>query len=617
MVVKKFSIALLLLLVFDLTAQDFKIPDVEISDLEVVNDPDFPEANAVILHKEIKATVGVQVKVFERIKIINSEGFDFATIDPRYYDLENIRGTTYNLVDGQIVKTKLKREMIFTEKVGEGVKSQKVTFPDVRAGSIIELRYKTDRGSTADIYLQEAIPIKKINVEVYNMTGRIYRIAQNPRAFLKVNRVDERTKVFVSSKNVPALEEEDYVYDLNLYRAKLQLKIIGYHRSRKFTKWEDILDALYDDDDFAFQVKPKGLYKNALQEVLGTETDQLKQVELVYNYLKDSIQWNEYIGIFPTNGTRETFNKKKGNSADINMMFVSMLRSLGYEAYPVLASTKSNGAHLAASIEAFNYCLAGVKIFGENRVFDAANTKATFHYLPKHLLNWQGMLIRENGTFDWIDLTRPKISQKKILVNASLDKDFLLAGTVKEERTGYYAMDFQRLYKDAKRDTANVVSYDYRDLEIDQFKIDEIRSNEKSTFSYQIKLEEAMEAIGEDYYMNPLLFLSNQKNPFTAEYRRFPVDFSFPYKNQYIVTVDIPDDYEVTQVPEGVRISLPENLGSLTYRVSVQGNKIQAIIDQRLNSSVIPTTYYYELKEYYRILVEKESQQIVFKKNEP
>ena len=53
----------------------------------------------------------------------------------------NLRGCTYNLVNGQVEKTRLETSATFVEKQTPTVNVQKFTLPNVREGAVIEYAY--------------------------------------------------------------------------------------------------------------------------------------------------------------------------------------------------------------------------------------------------------------------------------------------------------------------------------------------------------------------------------------------------------------------------------------------------------------------------------------------
>ena len=88
---------------------------------------------------------------------------------PLYHRNENsekisgLRGMTYNLMNGQLVKTKLDGGTNFTEELTPNVRVRKFTLPGVREGSVIEYAYTV----TSDFYFnfqdwtfQHDIPVR-------------------------------------------------------------------------------------------------------------------------------------------------------------------------------------------------------------------------------------------------------------------------------------------------------------------------------------------------------------------------------------------------------------------------------------------------------------------------
>ena len=108
-----------------------------------------------------------------RIKILKKSAFSRATITIPYYRIatgqeefvDGIDGATYNVENGQLVKTKLSKESIFDEKPMDKLFQKKITFPAVKEGSIIEYRYEITssmkvRDKPRTWYFQGDIPYK-------------------------------------------------------------------------------------------------------------------------------------------------------------------------------------------------------------------------------------------------------------------------------------------------------------------------------------------------------------------------------------------------------------------------------------------------------------------------
>src|SRR5579871_1226912 len=90
-----------------------------------------------------------------RIKIIDKKGIDAATIKIRLYKdgdaqekLDDVQASSYNLVNGAVVQSKLEKKDIFESKIDKRRIEKKFTLPGVKEDAIIEYSYTI----TSDFY---------------------------------------------------------------------------------------------------------------------------------------------------------------------------------------------------------------------------------------------------------------------------------------------------------------------------------------------------------------------------------------------------------------------------------------------------------------------------------
>ena len=135
------------------------------------------DANAEVLFAKGDLYFGdnllsITEEIHKRIKIFNDNGKDQANIKIPYLaffggeHLEYITGLqaeTINLVDGKQVITKLDKKLIYTKNIDKNRAEITFTMPDVKAGSIIEYKYKwntSDFTDYPDWYFQDKIPVR-------------------------------------------------------------------------------------------------------------------------------------------------------------------------------------------------------------------------------------------------------------------------------------------------------------------------------------------------------------------------------------------------------------------------------------------------------------------------
>ncbi|NOS56680.1 MAG: DUF3857 domain-containing protein [Cyclobacteriaceae bacterium] len=113
-------------------------------------------ASAVVLADYGESTISYnQTEGFQlfferirRIKILTKDGLKWADFSiPLYHDgtsdekVTSLKAVTYNLENGKIVESKAKGEAIIKEKYDENLNYTKISLPNVKVGSVIEISY--------------------------------------------------------------------------------------------------------------------------------------------------------------------------------------------------------------------------------------------------------------------------------------------------------------------------------------------------------------------------------------------------------------------------------------------------------------------------------------------
>src|SRR5690606_6913115 len=96
--------------------------------------------------------------------------------------------------------------------------------------------------------------------------------------------------------------------------------------------------------------------------ILAGIEDDSKKMDLIFNYVRKKVKWNNILGYSTDFGVKEAYNEGVGNVADINLMLIAMLRYAKLNADPMLISTRSNDIPLYPSTSAFNYVVAAVQM---------------------------------------------------------------------------------------------------------------------------------------------------------------------------------------------------------------------------------------------------------------
>ena len=664
------TLSLFLLLGATMHSQNFKFGKVSKKEVSEEKHALEPDADAAVLYSyqrtfyEYNQNTGFRIitEFHQRIKIYTKDGFDWATkeisakkgtIDE---DVNRIKGITYNLVNGKVEETKLDRDNIFQEDASKYRKVTKFTMPAVKEGSVVEFEYQKvsdELSASMDrIPLQYTIPMNKLVVDVTIPEFLNFGAYNNPKAAFYVNvkqgsepynrtftksirnseyngkvtthqtrtsNIDYLQNTYmVDEENIPSMKVENHVDHIANYAAFLdwELKFTKFPNSgfQNYSQtWEGVSKSIYQDNGFQSELRRSNFYDDELDALLGTLSDPEEKARKIFNFVKQKVKWNDYIGFVTENGLKDAYEEGSGNTGDVNLLLVSMLKYARLDANPVLVSTTSNGVPLFPTKNGFNYLVASVQLDGKTILMDATDSYAAPGELPKRARNWQGRLIREDGTSEWVNLLPNYFSENSTRLNLEIT-DNGIKGKYINTIDGLHAKNFRMQHnsvKNAETSLAESLSgYQISNVEVADFE----RLGNGISRNYQFQTTNGREDIGDKVYFKPLLFNTTSENPFKADERTYPIYFNYPIKEHNLVNIMIPDGYEVVSLPESMIVKLKDNSGEFKYLVNQNGKYLRVDSEINISQTVFPADEYEIIQKFYNNIIEKQNESIVLKK---
>lgn len=650
-------------------AQEFKLGKVSIAELEEKEHPNDPSAVAAILFNkgevrfEYSQSSGFVMftEVKTRIKIYKKEGYDWATQKISYYLGGNLTESvsvsdaiTYNLVNGKIEKTKLKSEGEFDENINRYWGQKKITMPNVKEGSVIEFQYtiKTPNiGSLKEWSFQTSIPVNYSEFITFIPEYYVYNTNKKGFIFPKVTTKEYFKTINISSKerskgllsiattmnqneftyqetqttylaeNLPAMKDEAYVNNIENYTSSISHELSMTKFNNRPTKiystdWESVTKTIYEYEDFGLELNKTGYFEEDLKTLISGEKTRGETIGAILSYVKSNIKWNGRYNYFCKDGVKTAYKNKTGNVAEINLMLTAMLRYAGFNANPVLVSTRSNGIALFPSLTAFNYVISAVETPEGLILLDATELFSEPNVLPLRDLNWLGRLIRKDGTSTPINLTPEMISKESSTMNIVLNSDGKIDGKIRRQYTNHNALEFrQKNLATSKETYLEELENNNNGVEIgDYVRANELDLSKPVMETYSFKSSKDVEIINDKIYMSPMLFLADKENPFKQEIREYPVDFGYPFESKIYLNIEIPQGYKVEFLPKAANLLTGDNIGAFSYVIQNTENKIQMIITTNINTAIVSADFYDVLKEFYQGMIDKQNEKIVLKK---
>ncbi|MEN8799784.1 MAG: transglutaminase, partial [Flavobacteriaceae bacterium] len=293
-----------------------------------------------------------------------------------------------------------------------------------------------------------------------------------------------------------------------------------------------------------------------------------------------------------------------------------MLREAGINANPVLISTRDNGVPMFPTRNGFNYVAAAAEIDGNTILLDATNKFAVPNLLPTQALNWFGRVIEKKGDIKTVSITPRTLSMEAYMINIDLDTEGSIEGKMRRTCTNYHAYLFRNEFANVEEDSyLERFESENNGIEISQYEISNKFNLAKPIVeSFEFTAVNQADIIGEEIYLTPLFFNTTSENPFKLEERNYPIDYTFPQQEKYIVNIKIPSGYQATSIPEPIRIALENKMASFVYQIIDKETSLQIMADVKINEAVIGADHYTALKELFKKVVEKEAEKVVLSK---
>ena len=670
---KKILITIVILFtVNSINSQNYKFGKVSKEELEEKFHPLDSSANATILYKNRQTYFQyvqnegfkVATEIHERIKIYNKEGFDWATKKIDYYNsgsnsetIRNLKATTYTIKKNKIIETDLSKKEVFDEESNKYWSQQKFTMPNIKEGCVLEWRYKiiSPYKRIEDLQFQYEIPVKRIEARiaipeyfVYNKRNKgFYPVSVNAEnkssvitltnkareggdSFrgpgLKTTVTQSKINYFTKIEsydivNVPSLIEEAYVNNLDNYKTAIQYEYSELHWPQEPIKyysntWDDVTKTIYDDYDFDTEIYKSNHYSDDLNAVLSLSSSPSEKIIGIFELVKSKIKWNNYNGLIKFNGTRKAYKEGVGNVADINLNLVSMLVTAGFKATPLILSTRSHGIPIFPTIDGFNYVIAAVELDNGMLLLDATEEYSEPNILPLRDLNWQGRIIREDGSSSSVDLipSEPSITESNLSI--IIGNEGIVEGLNRTVYRNHSAFNYRNKYGKIKDEDIIVkVEVENNDIEISDFRVTNKNEIYKPVIEmYKFSSEGFMDVIEDKIYFKPLFFYALTENPFKLEKREYPIDFGTPLNSNRAISIKIPEGYTIESVPENIAIGLPNDYGVYIFNLTFSGDQIKIISNLKINSAIFPADNYTGIKAFYKLIVTKNLERVVLKK---
>ncbi len=512
--------------------------------------------------------------------------------------VEDIKAVAFNMENGKVVKTTLKKSDIVNKKIDEQNYQVEFTVPGVKEGTVIEYEYNIHSQifwELRDWYAQCEIPVvyAKLDMNIPNYlifniedhgiqrltytctVGSLkYKVETDPLA----NPMWVNTNHYVYlGKNLMGMPKDDYVWNAQDYWAGItaelkQYRLLGMTQMDYAKTWEQIDEMILGSDDLGIHMYDHSPLQKELKEA-GIEgiADLRERVAAVYKLVMGKVKWNGKYELSPVL-TSETLKKGSGSNADINLLLIQSLHDVGLTAAPVLLRTRDLGQlpYNFPSVSKLSTYIVGVIMpSGGNIYLDVSNKNGLPNMLPDVMLVERARLVQKGKKGEWVNLQNVSKSENTTSIEATLSADGTLSG---------------------KQTTNN-------------------KMGETVESAYNKKGQVADGRISICPFPDKMI-----ENPFTAETRKMPVEFPCISSDRTIINITLPEGYVVEGEPRNTTITTPDK--------GIEGRVLTILTDGRVQMSCQVSIKkishseknYAELRQIFDMLSKYTSEPLTIKK---
>jgi len=630
-----------------------KFGEFNLADVEMKSYDKDSTADAVVLYDygqtsfEVRSgVINIRFIYHGRIKILKKSALDLGTISMRLvkggYErdqfITDIKGFTYNMENGEVKKEKLSKESIFIEKAVGEMQNVKITMPNVKEGSVIEYTYTIDTPFGVSLNpstwtFQGVHPVKWSIYEITIPEYFIYRTLMSGYLNLTANENKPVNMTLGSHatsgllqrfvmKDAPAFRNEAYITNIGDYVSKIDFELASVMWPNVLMKdfsldYAALNKTLLESSLLGGQLKRTGFLDDIAKEIKSKHTDSTARLQAACEYLQKNVKWNGNYSIY-SNNLKKVLDSRKGDAGDINLLLVALLRELGFDANPVILSTRGHGKihEQYALLKRFNCVVAHIEQNGKDLLLDATEEFLKLGMLPVDCLNGKGWLVHQDkARFISLNPIEKDFGFKK--ANLIIDEEGELKGVFSKAYAGYGGWREKKEFKEKglekyleearKENTSWVIE------KADYLNTDDSGAPMES--QYQVSMNDYVTKAGNMLYLKPMLSEGTKENLLKAKERVYPIDFAFPIEETFMATFELPKGYSVVELPKNIALNLPENGGRFTYASAVNDNKLTVTSRIQLRKSVYYAEEYPFLQEFFDKIVEKHNEQIVLKKN--
>jgi hypothetical protein len=637
-----------------LSLAQFQTPTKE--ELQMTEDPKASGAAAVYLNFEETTDDPLHYhQVYARIKVLLEKGKELATVELPYLrgdtKVTDIKGRTIH-PDGTIIPLTGKPEDLLVSKAGDKTIGRRVfTLPSVEVGSILEytyqLRYDDNHYSSPFWRLQKEYFVHKEHYAFTPFKGFLKGSQNATSHYLidakgnKVNsliwwsllpnggKIDQDAfgKFTIDLTDIPAVPDEDYMPPISSFL----FHVFFYYKSEFNSVDFWVTEAKSWSKEVDHFAEPSKPIKEATAQIVSSSDSDIDKAKKLYKVVQqlDNTDFSRKKGsselkqlhIKVAKRAEDTWAQRSGNSRDITLLYLAMLRAVGLTAYDMRVVDREQGifAPLYLEFDQLDDDLVILSTGGKEIVLDPGEKMCPFQ-----VVHWRHS--GAGGIRESADGRAASVTPEQLYTNNSLQRlgdvtldehGAIITGTLNFVMTGQEALywrqqallnDEDEVKKHFDRTLQNQVPEGV-EAHVDHFLgLDDPDAKLTAIVKAQGLLGSAT---SKRLLLPGFFFESRAHRPFVDREKRIePIDMHYADRVTDQVVYHIPAGLTVEGAPQDNKIPWA-NQAALTVKTITESGKVTVIRSFARGFTFLKPDQYQDLRAFYQKVAASDQQQLV------
>jgi len=617
-------------------------------------------AGAFVISKkvlcEIQSNLDQYYTVRTTIKVLNEKGYYLANQTlanaTKEIELKELRALAYNIYDDGTVDTSevLAEDVLTSYNKNNKTVENTFVIPNVSKGTIIDYYYKYKISEYPILnpeLFQDKIPIANVEyfaISPINISFNAFVNNENylKDSFITIDSTAGINKLYLKFEKIPAFEQETFTSPSKNYFVRASFipnqRFLYDNTYREFKvrwfrpTWEFEFDNFirFKSGGYTLAATSGKYYKSIADSLYNINNDREQFIKNAYNYLIQNLEINGEALVPEANSFKKVIRKGKATIAEANFLFWILLNSAGVDADLVFMSTRNNGMVFrldAPSFNKLNYMAVQYTLNNKTYIASLENTKLPLGTLPAKCINGNAIKVQfkaivekitkeekvQPSEMSWIDTGIAAWPETSF---TNINMAFLKEGTsiinYSHEIVGYQSIEKipfdSTKFKIALEDNA------------ENWNLESITTHKPTNTGEAFKVDALLKNdMGVDLDVDLLYVPINidnrwTSNPFIYNERRYDIDFKYPRTETYILTIQIPEGYEVEDLPGNVLYQLPDKSAKFIFGAKVIGRTIKISSSLQLKKAIYAVESYEGLKDLFSYVTSRFNEIITLKK---